>query len=140
VHALAQQTSYVAKARGDATGTTRLPSARAIDSWPFLTGVDVEAGQGGTAIVAFGDSWIDGDGSTPDANTRWTDALAARLQRVGGACARVAVLNEGLIGNRLLHDSPLHHAPKAPDFGRALGEWGSRALTATCCGSPASAR
>jgi lysophospholipase L1-like esterase len=124
VHALAQQTSYVSKARGDATGTTRLPSARSIDGWPFLTGVDVEAGQGGVAIVAFGDSWIDGDGSTPDANARWTDALAARLQRAGGACARVAVLNEGLIGNRLLHDSPARHAPKAPDFGRALGESG----------------
>jgi lysophospholipase L1-like esterase len=34
------------------------------------------------------------------------------------------VLNEGLIGNRLLHDSPVRHAPKAPDFGRALGESG----------------
>lgn len=124
VHALAQQTSYVSRTRGDATGATRLPRAKTIDSWPFLTGVDVEAGPGGAAIVAFGDSWIDGDGSTPDANARWTDALAARLQRAGGACARVAVLNEGLIGNRLLHDSPVHHAPGAPDFGRALGESG----------------
>ena len=124
VHALAQQTSYVSKAHGDATRATNLPQAKAIDSWPFLTGVDVEAAQGGAAIVAFGDSWIDGDGSTPDANARWTDALAARLQRAGGACARVAVLNEGLIGNRLLHDSPVQHAPKAPEFGRALGESG----------------
>ena len=124
VHALAQQTSYVSRARGDATGATRLRSARSIDSWPFLAGVDVEAGPGGAAIVAFGDSWIDGDGSTPDANARWTDALAVRLQRAGGACARVAILNEGLIGNRLLHDSPVRHARGAPDFGRALGESG----------------
>jgi len=124
VHALAQQTGYVARTRGDATGAARLPRAKAIDSWPFLAGVDVEAGPGGAAIVAFGDSWIDGDGSTPDANARWTDALAARLQRAGGACARVSVLNEGLIGNRLLHDSPARHAPGAPDFGRALGESG----------------
>jgi lysophospholipase L1-like esterase len=122
-HALAQQTSYVTRARVDATGAARFPAAKTIDNWPFLTGVEVDAADA-SAIVAFGDSWIDGDGSTPDANARWTDALAARLQRSGGACARVAVLDEGLIGNRLLHDSPTHRVPKAPDFGRGLGESG----------------
>ncbi len=122
-HALAQQTSYVTRAPVDALAAARFPRAREIGDWPFLTGVDVDAVDA-SAIVAFGDSWIDGDGSTPDANARWTDALAARLQRAGGACARVAVVNEGLIGNRLLHGSPGHVMPKAPDFGRALGEAG----------------
>src|SRR5262249_15270413 len=55
-------------------------------------------------VVAFGDSLVDGDGSTADANTRWPDVLAARLQRAGSA---VGVLNEGINGNRLLLDSPL---------------------------------
>ncbi|MBV8471646.1 MAG: SGNH/GDSL hydrolase family protein [Burkholderiaceae bacterium] len=123
-HALAQQTSYVSLARGNATGAAQLPQSKAIDSWPFLTGVEAEAAPGGAAIVMFGDSWVDGDGSTPDANARWPDALAAHLQAAGGACAHLAVLNEGLIGNRLLHDSPVVHAPRAPDFGRALGESG----------------
>src|SRR6516225_3746297 len=41
-----------------------------------------------------GDSWVDGDGSTPDVDPRRTDALAARLARAGGACGHVAVLNE----------------------------------------------
>ena len=122
-HALAQQTSYVTRAPVDALAAARFPRAKEIDDWPFLTGVEVDASDA-SAIVAFGDSWIDGDGSTPDANARWTDALAARLQRAGGACARVAVLNEGLIGNRLLHGSPEHVMAKAPDFGRALGESG----------------
>ncbi|MCK9684426.1 SGNH/GDSL hydrolase family protein [Scleromatobacter humisilvae] len=122
-HALAQQTSYVTRDRVDATGAAHFPPARTIDDWPFLTGVDVAAADA-TAIVAFGDSWIDGDGSTPGANTRLTDALAARLQRAGGACPRVAVLNEGLIGNRLLRDSPAHRQPRSPDFGSALGESG----------------
>ena len=122
-HALAQQTSYVTRAPVDALAAARFPRAKEIGDWPFLTGVEVDAADA-SAIVAFGDSWIDGDGSTPDANARWTDALAARLQRAGGACARVAVLNEGLIGNRLLHGSPEHAMPKAPDFGRALGESG----------------
>ena len=122
-HALAQQTSYVTRAPVDALAAARFPRAKEIGDWPFLTGVEVDASDA-SAIVAFGDSWIDGDGSTPDANARWTDALAARLQRAGGACARVAVLNEGLIGNRLLHGSPEHAMAKAPDFGRALGESG----------------
>ena len=122
-HALAQQTSYVTRAPVDALAAVHFPRAKEIGDWPFLTGVDVDAADA-SSIVAFGDSWIDGDGSTPDANARWTDALAARLQRAGGACARVAVLNEGLIGNRLLHGSPEHVMPKAPDFGRALGESG----------------
>lgn len=122
-HALAQQTGYVAAARGDATGRAHWPAPRRIDDWPFLTGVDVDAPEGAT-LVMFGDSWVDGDGSTPGADARWGDALAARLQREGGACARLGVVNEGLIGNRLLHDSPVRHRPKAPDFGRALGESG----------------
>jgi len=124
VHALAQATGYVV--RGDATGAARLPTAQPIDAWPFLTGVDVASADGATAaaVVVFGDSWVDGDGSTPDANARWPDALAAALQRAGGACARVAVLNEGLIGNRLLHGSPVRHGPGAPDFGAALGASG----------------
>ena len=122
-HALAQQTSYVTRAPADALAAAHFPRAKEIGDWPFLTGVEVDAADA-SAIVAFGDSWIDGDGSTPDANARWTDALAARLQRAGGACARVAVLNEGLIGNRLLRGSPEYAMPKAPDFGRALGESG----------------
>jgi lysophospholipase L1-like esterase len=124
VHALAQQTSYVAAARGDVTATARFPKAVPLSAWPFLTGVEVDVPGGGAAIVAFGDSLIDGDGSTPDANARFGDALAARLQHAGGDCARVGVLDQGIIGNRLLHDSPLKHAPKVPDFGRALGESG----------------
>jgi lysophospholipase L1-like esterase len=123
-HALAQQTSFVAARHGDFTAATHWRDARKIDAWPFLTGVDVEAPGDGATLVLFGDSWVDGDGSTPDANARWGDALAARLQREGGACTRIGVVNEGLIGNRLLHDSPVRHRPKTPDFGRALGESG----------------
>jgi len=135
-HALAQQTGWVARSRGDATAAVRFPKANKIDSWPFLTGVDVEAPAGGATIVVFGDSWVDGDGSTLDANARWSDALAARLQRAGGACAHVGVVNEGLIGNRLLHDSPARHRRGAPDFGRALGESGLARLNRDVLSQP----
>jgi lysophospholipase L1-like esterase len=53
--------------------------------------------------VAFGSSLTDGDGSTRDANRRWPDVLAERLQKTGAT--EVGVLNEGVIGNRLLSDT-----------------------------------
>lgn len=98
-HLLAQQTSYVAKA-----GTLSK-----IGSWPFLTGLDVFAPSGAFTVVAFGDSLIDGDGTTPDANARLTDVLAARLH--------AGVVNEGIIGNRLLRDGPPDGI--GPVFGQA---------------------
>ncbi len=54
-------------------------------------------------VVAFGDSITDGARSTPNANARWPDFLARRLnaQRRG---PRVAVLNAGISGNRVLGD------------------------------------
>src|SRR5882757_3672029 len=62
-HLLALQTSYVAK--GNSNTAIEFPVARTIDTWPFLTGVDVVA-PGGVSIVALGSSTTDGDGSTQD--------------------------------------------------------------------------
>jgi hypothetical protein len=103
-HFLALQTSYVSPETGDSTGLAKFVVAKTIGSWPFLTGVEVEAPAVGAAIVAFGDSKFDGDGSTADANHRWPDILAERLQRDARG-ARFGVLNEGIIGNRLLRGS-----------------------------------
>jgi lysophospholipase L1-like esterase len=107
-HLMALQTSYVAT--GDTTAARRFPVAKTIDTWPFLTGVDVVA-PAKPAIVVIGSSTTDGDGSTHDANHRWPDVLAERLGKDAG------VLNLGIIGNRLLNDSPA-----ATSFGRGLGE------------------
>jgi lysophospholipase L1-like esterase len=114
-HILALQTSYVSRP-GDATTATHFPVARRIDTWPFLTSVDVIATPPAYAVAVFGDSTVDGDGSTEDANQRWSDALAVRLQHTG---RNVAVLNAGLIGNRLLLGSPGNKR-----YGAALGEAG----------------
>ncbi len=127
VHILAQQTSYVSRP-GDATAAAHFPVAHPIDLWPFLTGVDVMPGAATFAVVAFGDSTVDGDGSTADANQRWPDALAARLQQAG---QNVAVLNAGLIGNRLLHGSP-----GGPPYGEALGEAGLERFTRDALDQP----
>jgi len=120
-HSMAKQTSYVSPETGDSTATVKFPVAKAIHSWPFLTGVDVEASSGAAAIVAFGSSLTDGDGTTADTNGRWPDVLAERVQKVAGGNAEIGVLNEGIIGNRLLHGSP-----KGADnpFGAGLGQAG----------------
>jgi len=117
-HSLALQTSYVSTETGDSTAAATFPIGKTIATWPFLTGVDVAVSQRGGTIVAFGSSTTDGDGSTRDANKRWPDILAERLQR--GGKAEWGVLNEGIIGNRLLHDSPrTANNPYGPMLGEA---------------------
>src|SRR5262245_20470237 len=78
-HSLALQTNYVSPETGDATAEMKFPVGKTIASRPFLTGVDVAASPRAAAIVAFGSSTTDGDGSTKDANKRWPDVLAERL-------------------------------------------------------------
>lgn len=119
LHILAMQTSYVSSDTGDSTADVKFPVAKTIHSWPFLTGVDVVASAHGAALVAFGSSLTDGDGSTLDANRRWPDVVAERLQKGADGKAEVGILNQGLIGNRLLNDSP-----QGSPFGSALGQAG----------------
>jgi lysophospholipase L1-like esterase len=120
VHSLAKQTNYIAAETGDHTADLKFPVARTIRNWPFLTGVEVATSSRAAAIVAFGSSLTDGDGTTADTNRRWPDVLAERLQKSGKK--GFGVLNEGIIGNRLLHDSPVEAADGR--FGRVLGESG----------------
>jgi lysophospholipase L1-like esterase len=130
VHILAQQTNYVSPERGDFSAQTDFPVAKTISFWPFLVGVDVIASRRGAAVVAFGSSLTDGDGSTEDANRRWPDILAERLQKNG--YTELGVLNEGMIGNRLLNDiqgpgqlgGPPPLGPVFEQLGPALGEAG----------------
>jgi lysophospholipase L1-like esterase len=71
-----------------------------VRQWFFLDAVDVLAPSDAGAIVAFGDSIIDGTGSTYDANTRWPDFLAREL--VAADLPR-GVLNQGIDGNKVLN-------------------------------------
>lgn len=131
-HILALQTNYVSAETGDASAQAKFPVAKTIASWPFLTGVDVEVSPHAATIVALGSSLTDGDGSTKDTNRRWPDVLAERLQRAGGEAAELGVLNEGIIGNRLLSDTqsprqaggPPPLGPVFEELGPALGQAG----------------
>ena len=130
-HVLAQQTSYLS-GPGNFSAANIFPINKKIDYWPFLSGVDVVAPKGAAAIVAFGSSLTDGDGSTPDANRRYPDVLAERLQKEGRV--ELSVLNEGIIGNRLLSDSDSSGQSGGPSplgavydrLGTALGQAGVR--------------
>jgi lysophospholipase L1-like esterase len=104
LHTGAQQISLAAN--GDLTAASSL-SDRAWQerSWYVLTGVDVDA-PGASAVVALGDSITDGNHSTQNANRRWPDDLAARLQAHGPtrAAGILGVVNAGISGNRVLLD------------------------------------
>ncbi|HEY5318382.1 MAG TPA: SGNH/GDSL hydrolase family protein [Solirubrobacteraceae bacterium] len=103
-HVDAQQVNYLAAGahaldpRGGAFGAeTR--------SWYFVDRVDVLSPPRvlGTAI-ALGDSITDGVHSPTDANARWPNDLARRLDARRGAT--LGVIDEGIGGNRVLNDSP----------------------------------
>jgi lysophospholipase L1-like esterase len=103
LHSAALQSSYVSPG-GDYTSTISMPVSRALASWPFLTEVDVDAAM--PCLVALGDSITDGQGSTMNANRRWPDYLARRLQASLGAAGRIGVLNRGISANSMLKDYP----------------------------------
>jgi lysophospholipase L1-like esterase len=100
-HSFADQTSYTAP--GNVVSAKALESPTPIYTWPFLKGVDVMGGSKAASIVAFGDSITDGALSARDANARWPDFLARRLQ-ANKKTADLGVLNQGIGGNRILHD------------------------------------
>nr|WP_202446799.1 SGNH/GDSL hydrolase family protein [Streptomyces sp. SID5468] len=103
-HVLAYQTSYAAT--GDHARQDRPDGyTTTLTSWYYLDSVAVTAprGRASTAVAALGDSITDGANSTPDTNRRWPDLLAARLRADPTAPAE-GVANEGISGNRLLHD------------------------------------
>ena len=95
-----RQTAYIVA--GDKTADADItPDATSL-SRLFLSRVIVDAPEGARAIVTFGDSITDGDGSSADENNRWPDILAERLQAAGDS--QTAVLNEGISGERVLAD------------------------------------
>jgi lysophospholipase L1-like esterase len=101
-HGSANQTSYTAP--GNVVGAKTLDGPAEIHSWPFVKGVDVKVPAASGAVVAFGDSITDGAFAALNQNARWPDELARRLladKRTAG----LSVLNEGIGGNRILHDN-----------------------------------
>lgn len=99
-HNDAKETTYLS-GDGNFVGETTFTAAQKANSRIYLTKVLVQSAPGTRALVLFGDSITDGDGSTANADHRWPDYLAERLVKAG---AKVAVLNQGISGCRVLRD------------------------------------
>ncbi|XXT22597.1 SGNH/GDSL hydrolase family protein [Sorangium sp. So ce429] len=93
-----------AVAMGNQAASETLASPTNITSTYWLAGVDVESTEPRKVVVTFGDSITDGTSTTMDAEKRYSDRLFARLQ-ADPETRMVAVVNQGLGGNRLLRDS-----------------------------------
>jgi lysophospholipase L1-like esterase len=104
-HDLAWQTSYISS--GDQTGEENMVADSTTTSWYWLTGVDVLVHRNSFAVIASGDSITEGccNPDNTDTNTRYPDFLAQRLLDHYPGEPQVAVLNEGISGNRVLHDN-----------------------------------
>jgi len=107
-HPDAQQANYVSTAgnfAGQQDGTAFTTTA---SSWFFADALDVAGAAGAPrvhgTVVAFGDSITNGHQSTQNANARWPNDLARRLLS-GPPGQALGVIDEGISGNRLLHDS-----------------------------------
>jgi lysophospholipase L1-like esterase len=100
-HGNAVQSNYIVP--GNMVDAATLDSPQTVGSWSFVKGVDVQLPSNGGAVVAFGDSITDGAYVTRDSNMRWPDELARRLG-ADKKTKEMGVLNEGIGGNRILHD------------------------------------
>ena len=114
-HAKALQTSYVSGPGSGSHGAEESDAALPFTttSWYFLGAIDVQAPQGTSTIVCFGDSITDGTGSTLNGDDRWPDVFARRLHAAYGP--RFTVVNAGIGGNRIT--SPTPYDPKTPFAG-----------------------
>ncbi|MGZ0147697.1 SGNH/GDSL hydrolase family protein [Kribbella sp. WER1] len=101
-HNAAHTTSYLAAGdhAADAGGDAFTSKTT---SWLFVDGVDVVAAPHVGTIVALGDSITDGTGTADNTNTRWTDALYARIA-AGPPGQLQAVTNSGIGGNEVTLD------------------------------------
>ena len=99
-HSEGKQTAYITS--GDTTGASNLVGATTSTSRFFLSAVHVSTNGNRSAVVTFGDSITDGTNSTVDTNNRWPDHLADRLAAAPGN--DIGVVNEGISGNRILHN------------------------------------
>jgi lysophospholipase L1-like esterase len=100
-HGTGLHTTYISGA-GNFAAQTAFTAERTTNSWYFLSGVHVLASEETGAIVTFGDSITDGATSTNDTNASWPSVLARRLQAAG--MKNVAVINQGISGNRVVRD------------------------------------
>jgi lysophospholipase L1-like esterase len=116
LHAFAFKHAVVSQ-RGDFSHAEKIDPAAVSTASISLTAVLVPAQPSQRLIVAFGDSITDGDGSTVDADNNWPSNLIRRTAKTSKA-STLAVVNEGIVGNRLLRDGDIFGVSALARFDR----------------------
>ncbi len=117
-HSGSRTTSYLQS--GVEPNVASMASAKTMEHWYYIAGIDVMADASAKAVVAIGDSITDGRGTDTNKNNRWTDLLAARLH-ANAATAKIAVLNQGIGATNLVGSGTAAEARFARDV---LGQSG----------------
>jgi lysophospholipase L1-like esterase len=104
-HSLALKRALISS-HGDHTMEEKIEGGIETSSSICVKAVLVPSQPAQRLLVAFGDSIVDGDGSTLDADRNWPDDLVRRLAKTPEG-SKLAVVNEGTAGNRLLASGPL---------------------------------
>jgi lysophospholipase L1-like esterase len=87
---------------GDMTSMQELPNPETKRPVYFVSSIDIWAPYSVGATVAFGDSITEGAGQKPGQYIDYPDQLAKRLAEQGETT--IAIVNQGIGGNRILHD------------------------------------
>jgi len=101
-HRGSNRDTYIA-GPGDRTSQIDLPDSKTKSAWYFLSSVEMWESNTTTTAVAFGDSITEGS-NTGVAYTDYPDQLSERLVR-DKIDPPIAVINEGIGGNRILHNA-----------------------------------
>ena len=104
-HALALKRAVVSPP-GDHTYDEQIQGGTEASQLVLVGAVLVPAQPSQHLVVALGDSIVDGDGSTFDADRNWPNDLIRRLAKTPDN-SKLAVVNEGIAGNRLLANGPI---------------------------------
>jgi lysophospholipase L1-like esterase len=116
LHAFAFKHAVVSQ-HGDFTHAEKIEAAAASTASISVTAILIPAEPPEHLVVAFGDSITDGDGSTVDADNNWPGNLVRRAARTSNN-SPLAVVNEGIVGNRLLRDGDIFGVSALARFDR----------------------
>jgi len=116
IHAFAFKHAALSQ-HGDFTRERKIDPAALSTASISVTAVLVPARPSNRLVVAFGDSISDGDGSTVDAENNYPNNLIRRIAKTSNG-STLAVVNEGIVGNRLLRDTDIFGVSALARFDR----------------------
>jgi hypothetical protein len=116
VHAFAFKHAVISQP-GDFTHAEKIDAAATSTASISVSAVLVPAEPSEQLAVAFGDSITDGDGSTVDADNNWPSNLIRRAAKAPKT-STLAVVDEGIVGNRLLRDGDIFGVSALARFDR----------------------